>query len=101
MAKEIANTIHLLCNKVEIARSIRRKKATVGDIDFVVVATDCNWSRIVQALKKSKLICAGKSVIKLNYPLENSPFEVDFYRATEPLQARKQLISLMFQLDFG
>lgn len=33
----------------------------VGDVDFVVVASDCNWSKITQTLKKATVICSGKS----------------------------------------
>ena len=69
--------------KLEVVGSIRRKKLTVGDIDFVVQASDCNWGKIVQSQKKAKVICAGQNVIKLNCPFENSFFQADFYRATQ------------------
>lgn len=72
-----------LCVKLEIVGSIRRQKPFVGDVDFVIVATDCNWNKILQVLRKANVICSGKSVIKLNFPFENNLFKVDFYRATE------------------
>ena len=83
LSEEIAQSIGGLCNRVEIVGSIRRKKLTVGDIDFVVNASDCNWCKIVQSLKRTQVICAGNNLIKLNYPYENSRFQTDFYRATE------------------
>jgi DNA polymerase (family X) len=92
IASQVENAIKPLCDKLEVVGSIRRQKATVGDVDFVAIATDCNWSKIVQALKKAKVICAGKSVIKLNYPYENSLFQVDFYRATEQTFGIQELI---------
>ncbi len=81
-AKQVENTITPLCNKLEIVGSVRRRKPTVGDIDFVVVAADGNWGKIAQTLKKSISICAGKSVTKLICPFEGCLFQVDFYRAT-------------------
>jgi len=83
LAEEIAQTIGVHCNRIEIVGSIRRKKPMVGDIDFVVNASDYNWSRILQLLKKSQVICAGNSLIKLNCPYGNSLFQTDFYRANE------------------
>jgi hypothetical protein len=83
LAKQVESIVKPLCDKLEVVGSIRRQKPMVGDVDFVAVGTESNWGKIVQALKKAKVICAGQSVIKLNYPYENSLFQVDFYRATE------------------
>lgn len=83
LAQEIAHAIAGLCIRIEVVGSIRRKKPTVGDIDFVVNASDCNWNKIVQSLKKTQIICAGNNLIKLNYPYESHFFQADFYRATE------------------
>ena len=82
VAREVEASIRPLCDRLEIVGSIRRKKPQVGDCDFVVLATDTNWAKIVQTLRKSKMICAGSSLIKLNYPVECSLFQVDFYRST-------------------
>ena len=83
LAEEIAQTIRGFCDRVEIVGSIRRKKPVVGDLDFVVNASDCNWSRIIQSLKKTQVICAGNNLIKLNFPCGKSLFQTDFYRATK------------------
>jgi len=83
LAGQVESTVKPLCSKLEVVGSIRRKKPIVGDVDFVAIGTECNWGKIVQALKNAKVICAGKSLIKLNYPFENDLFQVDFYRATE------------------
>lgn len=74
--------IKSLCDGLKIVGSIRRKKPQVGDCDFVVLAKDCNWSKIAQTLRKSKVICSGPSLTKVNYPIEGGLFQVDFYRAT-------------------
>lgn len=81
LAKQVEETIKPLCDKLEIVGSIRRKKPSIGDCDFVVKATDPNWSRIANILKKSQTICTGSIVTKLNVPFEGNLFQVDFYRA--------------------
>ncbi len=92
LAKQIENIIGPLCSKIELVGSIRRQKPTVGDIDFVAVAADNDWVKIAHALKKSTLICSGKSVVKLICPFDNSLFQVDFYRATEETFGIQELI---------
>jgi len=81
LAKQVEETIKPLCDKLEIVGSIRRKRPTIGDIDLVAKATDANWSRIANSLKKSQVICTGSIVTKLNMPFEGNLFQVDFYRA--------------------
>lgn len=81
-AIQVETAIKPLCSKVKIVGSIRRKKPQIGDCDFVVLATDTNWTKIVQTLRKPKVICSGPNLIKLNYPVEDCLFQVDFYRAT-------------------
>ena len=92
LAKQVESAVKPLFDRLEIVGSIRREKPMVGDVDFVAVGTECNWGKIVQTLKKAKVICAGKSVIKLNYPYENCLFQVDFYRATEQTFGIQELI---------
>ena len=70
-----------LCIRLELVGSIRRRKATVGDIDFVVGATNSNWVKISSLFKKSKIICTGNQLIKVNIPVEGDLFQADFYRA--------------------
>ena len=97
-AQDIAGQVEVivkpLCDKLAVVGSIRRQKPMVGDVDFVAVAADCNWNQIAQSLKKTKasVICAGKSVIKLNYPFEGCLFQVDFYRATNQTFGIQELI---------
>ena len=92
LARQVEDVVKPLCDKLEVAGSIRRQKPTVGDVDFVTVATDACWGKITQALKKGRVICAGKSVIKINYPCENILFQIDFYRATTQTFGIQELI---------
>lgn len=92
VASHIEVSIKPLCDKIKVVGSIRRKKPFIGDCDFVVLATDANWARIVHTLRKSKVICAGPSLIKLNYPAEDGLFQVDFYRATPTTFGVQELI---------
>jgi DNA polymerase (family 10) len=92
LAKQVETTIKPLCNRFEVVGSIRRRKPIVGDVDLVVVATDGCWGKIVQSLKKPRVICSGKSLIKLIYPCEDTLFQVDFYRATEQTFGIQELI---------
>jgi DNA polymerase (family 10) len=92
LAEQVESIVKPLCDKLEVVGSIRRQRPMVGDVDFVAVATEGGWGKIVQVLKKAKVICAGKSVIKLTYPFENKVFQVDFYRATEQTFGVQELI---------
>jgi DNA polymerase/3'-5' exonuclease PolX len=83
IAKQVQGIIKPLCDNLKVVGSIRRKRPMIGDCDFVVKATDANWSRLVNTLKKSQVICTGDIVIKLNMPFEGNLFQVDFYRAFE------------------
>lgn len=92
LANQVKETIIPLCDRIKIVGSIRRRRPTIGDCDFVVKATDANWSRIVNILKKSQTICTGSIVIKLNMPFEGNLFQVDFYRANDNNFAIQELI---------
>lgn len=92
VALQVEEAIKPLCDKLKIVGSIRRKKPQVGDCDFVVLATDRNWAKIVPMLRKSKVICSGPSLTKVNFPVEGGFFQVDFYRATPQTFGIQELI---------
>ena len=83
IAKQVEETIKPLCQEIKVVGSIRRKRPTIGDCDFVVKTSDANWVRIANTLKESQVICTGSMVIKLNVPYEGNLFQIDFYRANE------------------
>ena len=92
ITKQVESLVKPICNKLEVVGSIRRCKPIVGDVDFVAVATEEGWAKITQVLRKTNVICAGKSVIKLNYLFEKSLFQVDFYRSTNQTFGIQKLI---------
>jgi DNA polymerase/3'-5' exonuclease PolX len=84
IAVQVKAAVETLCERIEVAGSIRRQKGKVHDIDFVVVAkNDAEWQKINEKLKKlkAKPNCSGNSVIKAFLPCQNGLFQVDFYRA--------------------
>ena len=85
IANQLKTSVCVHCEKIEVAGSIRRQRAKVHDIDFVVVAkSDSEWQKIGEELKrlKEKPNCQGNSVIKPFVPCLGGLFQVDFYRAT-------------------
>jgi DNA polymerase/3'-5' exonuclease PolX len=84
IAAQVKAAVESLCEKIEVAGSIRRQKNKVHDIDFVAVTkNDAEWQKINEKLKKlkAKPHCSGNSVIKAFLPCQNGLFQVDFYRA--------------------
>lgn len=80
LALQISGNVRTFCDKLELVGSIRRQKNLVGDIDFVVMATDRKWAKITSCFKKSNIICAGNQLIKVNCPISGDLFQADFYR---------------------
>src|SRR5208283_1597704 len=81
---QVKAAVEPLCEKLEVAGSIRRQKSKVHDIDFVAFTkNDADWQKINEKLKKlkAKPNCSGNSVIKAFLPCQNGLFQVDFYRA--------------------
>ncbi len=84
IANKVKDSVSQYCDKIEIAGSIRRQKAKVHDIDFVVVTkSDTEWQKIIEELKrlKAKPNCQGTSIIKALLPCQHGFFQIDFYRA--------------------
>jgi DNA polymerase/3'-5' exonuclease PolX len=84
IAVQVKAAVETLCERIEVAGSIRRQKNKVHDIDFVVVTkNDAEWQKINEKLRrlKAKPNCSGNSVIKAFLPCQNGLFQVDFYRA--------------------
>ena len=84
LANEIKAAVETHCSKIEVAGSIRRRKTTVHDIDFVAAAkSDKEWQKINERLRRLKAIpnCSGNQLIKAYVPCQKGFFQVDFYRA--------------------
>ncbi len=84
LACQVKAAVEALCDKIEIAGSIRRQRPKIHDIDFVMVTkSDFEWLKINEQLKrlKARPSCSGNSVIKTFVPCPGGLFQVDFYRA--------------------
>jgi DNA polymerase (family 10) len=92
LASQMSDQIKPLCVHLEVVGSIRRQKTVVGDIDFVVIATDSNWAKISSCFKKSNIICAGNQLVKVNCPIGSELFQADFYRAYDNNFGIQQLV---------
>jgi DNA polymerase/3'-5' exonuclease PolX len=92
LAMQIDDNVRTFCDKLELVGSIRRQKKLVGDIDFVVMATDKNWGKISSCFKKLNIICAGNQLIKVNCPVGGDLFQADFYRGYDNNFGIQQLI---------
>ena len=84
IANEVKRKIEGLCDRIEVVGSIRRRKAEVHDIDFVILTpSDSEWYKIIDKLKDAKatIRSSGNAIIKTLYPHEKNYVKVDFYRA--------------------
>ncbi len=81
--------------KAEIAGSIRRKKATIGDIDIIVVARKRNQRKVIKEFIKlqqvEKILAAGET--KASAILSSGPIQVDI-RVVEASQYGSALFYL-------
>ncbi len=98
LADKVVAALTPLCERIEIAGSIRRQKAEVGDVDLVVIPkavvgflgplgvpvdfpVDSVWNLLVpKELKKAglKVESAGPQLVRAVFP---NAFQVDLYRA--------------------
>jgi len=94
LANEVKNQVSNYCERIDVVGSIRRQRARIHDVDFVVLASDAGWLKIGEELKKLKAqtSCAGGVVIKALVPYRNVLFQVDFYRAKSTTFGINQLV---------
>jgi len=84
IAAQIKREVEAQCSQIETVGSIRRQRAEIHDVDFVVVAkNNFEWQKINEKLKRMKArpSCAGNSLIKAFVPFREGFFQIDFYRA--------------------
>ena len=82
LAKRIVEHILPLCERVEVAGSIRRKKSEVRDIDLVLIPKPLLWPRIIATLQRTmdaKVLKCGDRIAQLTIKGVN----VDLYVANE------------------
>lgn len=90
-AKTIANTVvkalEPYCERIEVAGSIRRRKAEVKDIDLVLIPKD-RWNLDLALLRMGNYIMSGKKIARV----EMDSISLDVYFATEETWATLLLI---------
>ena len=81
LAREIVEHIRPLCERLEVAGSIRRKKSEVRDVDLVLIPKPLSWHRIIATLQRTmdaEVLKRGNSIAQLSIKGVN----VDLYVAT-------------------
>jgi DNA polymerase (family 10) len=87
LAHDIVHCVDHLCDKIEVAGSIRRKRPEPRDIDIVLIPQAWMWNTIIQRLKTSMFAnvieAAGPELARLRVPenIVSEPIQVDLYRA--------------------
>lgn len=88
LAFKVIQTIEQCCEKVQVAGSIRRRRAEVNDIDIVAIPKPFMWPRIPILMQReldAKFAASGPELIRMHIPFANVPdrqVQVDFYAAT-------------------
>lgn len=87
VAEKVKDQLAPLCQRIEIAGSIRRRRPFVHDIDMVVIPA--NQGQFVTALRQlGTFKVGGQKLIRVNY----HPLELDIYIATPETWATLLLI---------
>ena len=101
LAQDVVAVLQPFCERIEIAGSLRRGKAEVGDIDLVVIpkagryfcglgfeaefSADKVWAeKLPSALCRkvgAVIEASGPELIRCSIPSNEDPFQVDVYRA--------------------
>jgi len=94
LAEDLATAIKLCLftytKQLSVVGSIRRRRPTVNDIDFVVVTTDDGWKGIKDRLCtefEANKISSGQWIHRITVPwfpiIEDGEVQVDIYRSSE------------------
>lgn len=89
IADNVVSRLSPYCSRIEVAGSVRRKKATVNDIDFVLIPTD-PWQlqSEIMRLGGGQVKMSGSKITRLSY----NGVQVDLYFATPETWATLLLI---------
>ena len=77
-AEDLKRMLGPYCTRIEVAGSVRRKKSSVHDIDFVVIAPDA-WNFSSTLMKLGSLRMSGAKVARITTA---SGIQLDFYFAS-------------------
>lgn len=87
MAEAITKRLSPFCKKIEVAGSVRRKRPTPKDIDFVLIPHDL-WNFQAELMKLGQLKMSGTKIMRLMV----GNIKVDIYVADENTWATLLLI---------
>lgn len=87
IADEVVKRLSPYCRRIEIAGSIRRRKATVNDIDLVLIPSDL-WNLQHEIMGLGQVKMSGTKIMRVTV---NSA-QVDIYVASEETWATLLLI---------
>ena len=83
------------CSKIQVVGSMRRLRAVVKDVDFLVISSDEEWRKIGKELElmlSAKLTMKGDKIKRFLVPFARGQVQADFYRATEKTWGIYELI---------
>lgn len=87
IAKEIIVKLSPYCSQIQIAGSVRRRKPTVNDLDFVLVPNDL-WNLHAELMKLGQMKMSGSKILRVMV----GSIQVDVYVANEDTWATLLLI---------
>jgi len=87
VAREVIKRLSPYCQKIEVAGSVRRKKPTVNDIDFVLIPSDL-WNLHHEIMGMGQVRMSGMKIMRVMV----SSVQVDLYIASPETWATLLLI---------
>ncbi len=87
IAEGVIKRLSPYCQRIEVAGSVRRRKSTVNDIDFVLIPSDL-WNLTYEIMSLGPSVAAGEKLKRINY----YGVQVDLYFADELTWATLLLI---------
>ena len=85
LACKIITLVDAHCDKIQVVGSMRRLRAVVKDVDFLVISSDEEWRKIGKELElmlSAKLTMKGDKIKRFLVPFARGYVQADFYRAT-------------------
>lgn len=85
LACKIITLVDAHCDKIQVVGSMRRLRAVVKDVDFLVVTSDEEWRKIgmeLELMLSAKLTMKGDKIKRFLVPTDKGYVQADFYRAT-------------------
>jgi len=85
VAVGVIDCVKMLCDRIEVAGAVRRRKAEVHDVDIVLIPQPMMWSTIVNRVVRmfdGVVEKGGDKMAVLQLPVNNERCQVDLWVAT-------------------